>query len=105
MEKNEINNRELIRNNLPSGLLAEYDAITGKDLINPPALEVELDGGHSKQRLGMSTKVLYTLCIRYQNSSKSLLLWSLFWTIVAGEFGRQGNFVALDSSFQVFYVL
>lgn len=102
MREGEINNSELIRNNLPSALLAEYDAIIEEDLTNPPALGIELDGDNSRQRLGMSTKMLYTLCIRHQSSSKSLLLWSLFWTIVSGQFGRPGHFVAIGSSFQVF---
>ncbi|MFA4880995.1 MAG: hypothetical protein WC650_05240 [Candidatus Doudnabacteria bacterium] len=102
MAKNKTNNEELIRNNLPSALLAEYDAITEEDIISPPALEIELGGDHSRQSLGMSTKTLYTLCMRHQSSSKSLLLWSLFWTTVAGEFGRPGYFVAIGSNFQVF---
>ena len=69
MEKNETNNKELIRNNLSPALLAEYDAITEEDLINPPALEIK---DNSRQSLGMSTKTLYTLCMRHQSSSKSL---------------------------------
>lgn len=35
MREGEINNSELIRNNLPSALLAEYDAIIEEDLTNP----------------------------------------------------------------------
>jgi len=103
MGKGRDNNGELIRNNLPSALLAEYDAITEDELINPPSPLLKEESNPCKGTLGIATKKLYTLCRRYESSSRSILLWSLFWTIVASEFGRPGHFVIIGYDFQVFH--
>jgi len=103
MEEIETNNSELIRNNLPPVLLAEYNAITEDKLINPPSPLLEEESNPCKGTLGIATKRLYTLCKRHECSSQCIVLWSLFWTIVAGQFGRPGYFVSMDHDFQVFH--